>query len=264
MVICAYTFEVGKYLAWVATRADWHAQLRSQIEEALQSTDPPRRILVVDDVIHEGSTILMTTEMLYRLYPQAETCFLGIGSLFSSEYGDYMLKNFPKVTALFPDGAVPPDERPHLIRVAIGSEDITEDSLDWRPISVDSPSVQVLSKYLPASEWVEFSQSVFASIADYIKAQSGSYEPGEPEPEYLPFRFKKEWYILRDVWLENRITRRQIEARFGLSTWKTRKILKLLLKYGDLTIEGRGRSTHYVISEALREHYSIKLDRTNG
>ena len=253
--------DVGKLLAWVALRSDWQAQLRQQVAEVMQTAEGPQRILVVDDTIHEGSTTILTLSLLDKLYPQAEVRLLNADSWFRDTYMDLMLALYP-IAAAFPDGKIPSDEvNRQLGRVAIGSENISDDSLFWQPISLASPSVQALSVYLPAADWVQFSQAIYPLIAQYIAGRSASYTPNQPNPAHYSFGLRAEWLVMRDIWLENGITRRQVEQRYGLSGKKAKRLLERWMEFNELAIEGHGRWARYVIPLPLQRYMDKLEDR---
>lgn len=247
--------EVGKLLAWLTTRSDWREQLRQQVAEAMQTAESPQRILVVDDTMHEGSTSILTLGLLNWVYPQATIRFLIAHSWYRSTYRDFMLASLCSASELFPEGKIPSDEvRYQLGNVAIGSENVFEDSLLWQPISVDSPSVQALSVYLPANEWVQISQEIYSSVARYITERSASYTPKDPDPRDFNFGLRNEWRMMSDIWLENGITRRQAEQRYGLSNREVSRLLDTWMSFDELVLEGHGRGARYRIPAPLRQH----------
>ena len=254
--------DVGKLLAWLTTRVDWHAQLRQQVAEARQTAEAPQRILVVDDCIHEGSTSILTQGLLGWVYPQADVRFLDANGWYRTNYREFMLAALCPVSEVFPEGKIPSDEvNSQLARLAIGSENVADDSLFWQPVSPHSPSVQALSIYRPATDWVEMPQAIYAVIAQYIAGRSAAYVPAAPNPRDYSFPLRSEWCMMRDIWLENGITRRQAEMRYGLSSQETRRILDRWLEFNDVGMEGYGRGMRYVIPQPLQRKID-KLDNT--
>ena len=252
--------EVGKLLAWIASRSDWQGQLRQQVTEAIPGGDAPRRILVVDDVVQESSTFIITAGLLELVYPQAAVRFLNTWSWYRNMYLDFMLATLCPVTDLSPDGRIHSKEmHSGLTSVAIGSESIDEDSLDWQPITVDSRSVKALSDYRPAAEWVEISQAIYGMIAHYIVGRAASYTPGELDPYLFNFGLRDHWRMMRDIWLEHSITLRQAAQRYGLSKQEAKRHLERWLEYGHVVMEGYGRGARYVIPSLLRR-YMEKLE----
>jgi hypothetical protein len=160
---------------------------------------------------------------------------------------------------LFPDGKILSDEvKEHLDVVAVGSEDITSDSLSWRSISLDSPSVQALSAYRPAAEWVQISGEIYATIARDTHERAASYIPGKPDPLTYKSRLLIGWCLMRDIWLENGITRRQAEQRYGLSSQEAKQILGRWMAFDRIILDGHGRWARYVIPAALQRYINRK------
>ena len=256
--------EVGRLLAWLTGRKDWMEQLRQQVIEARQTSADPQRILVVDECIHEGSTAILALGLLKWIYPQATLCLLDARSWVHSEYLDFMLAAFPDISGSFPNGKVPSQEvHSHLDRIAIGSEDVSADSLFWRPVSVDSPSVLALSVYRPAADWVQASRAIYASIGGYIQGRSASYLPRQPDPHDIYFHLTGEWCMMRDIWLEDGITRRQAEQRYGLSSREVARIFDKWMEFDDIALEGHGRWARYRIPLPL-QRYINKLEEMTG
>ena len=251
--------NVGRLLAWAASRSDWHAQLRQQVAEAMQSMEEPRRILVVDDCIHEGSTAILTLGILRKVYPQADVRFLDARGWYRSDYRDFMLAALIPAGELFPEGKIPTQEvNMHLGWAAVGSENDGEESLCWRPISMDSPNVQALAIYRPASEWVEASQAIYAILAQYIRNRAAAYVPAQPDNRFS-FDLWANWLAMGDAWMENGITRRQMEQRYGYSSQAAQSMLEKWMEWNYLEPQGVGRGRRYVIPTALQRRVN-KLD----
>lgn len=254
------TIDVGRLLAWLTTRNDWQEQLRQQAADALQTADAPRRILVVDDCVHEGSTFMLTLGLLGLVFPQAELRFLNANSWYRSHYRDFMLACLCPPD-LFPEGKPPSNEiSTQLARVAVGSENVAEDSLLWQPISIDSPSVQALSSYLPPAAWVEMPRQIYALIAQSIADRAASYAPAPPNPQDANFGLRAEWRLMRDIWLQNGVTRRQAEERYGLSAREVRGLLESWMEYDEVELVGRGRGARYRIPPALQARINRQDD----
>ena len=252
--------NIGKLLAWVASRADWHTQLQQQIAEAMQTPENPQRILVVDDCIHEGSTAILTLGLLRWVYPQAEVRFLDARGWYRSDYQDFMLSVLIPASELFPDGKIPSNEvQMHLGWVAVGSENDCEDSLFWQPISEASPDVQALTMYRSASEWLAASRATYAILAQYIRERAAGYAPAQPDASNYNFSLWKGWLVMADIWLENGITRRQMEQQYGFSSEAAINLLDNWMRWDFLQPQGYGRGRRYIIPLALR-HYVNKVD----
>jgi hypothetical protein len=252
--------NIGKLLAWASSRGDWHAQLWQQVGEVMQSPADPRRILVVDDCIHEGSTAILTLGLLRRVYPQSDVRFLDARGWYRSDYRDIIMSVFLPASELFPDGKAPSNEvQMHLGWVAVGSENNCEDSLSWQPISEDSPDVQALSMYRSASEWVEASRALYAILEQYIRERAAAYAPTQPDTRYSNFSLWASWLVMAGIWLENGISRRQMVQRYGFSSQGAQDNLEKWMEWNYLEPQGHGRGMRYVIPPAL-QRYVNKVD----
>lgn len=250
------SIEIGRFLAWLISRTDWQEQLRQQIAAALQSDQAPHRILAVDDKIFEGHTHLLTRGLINIIYPQCELYFLDAESWYRSEFTNLLLENIGPSEKQIPERNKESKEfYEYLDQVAVGSEDITADSLDWQPISTHSQAVQFLAEYHPAEEWLRASQAIYATIAAYVAENAASYTPDQADSHGSRIAFARpDYYLLRDIWLENGITRRQAMQRYGISSQDFDHLLGNHLRFDMITRAGHGRGTRYVIQPHLRRY----------
>jgi hypothetical protein len=247
--------DVGKLLAWVASRVDWHEQLRRQVAEAMKTPQDPLRILLIDDCVHEGSTSILALGLIDCVFPQAKVRFLNADSWYRTTYMDFLLDVLCPRSELFPEGKIPSEEvRTQLGRVAVGSENAPDHSLYWQPISVESPAVQALSVYRPASDWVQSSKMIYATIARHITEHAVSYVPSEPRPGDFNYGLRISWCMMRDIWLENGITRRTACLRYGTPDQEFARILDSWWAFNDVVLQGHGRGTRYMIPEPVRRY----------
>jgi len=255
----SFDVDVGHFLAWLTTRHEWQVELRQLITEAMPTGAAPQRILVVDECIHEGSTYLMTFSLLDLVFPQAVVRFLDAGGWYHSEYGELMLATVCPPADVFPEGKLPDGKlRIDLERVAMGSEDTSPDSLSWQAISPASPAVQALSAFRPAEEWLAMSQAVYAILASYIQGRAVDYNPAEPEAQTICNDLLPQWRLMRDIWLEHGITRRQAEQRSGLPPKSIDRILVNWIYTDQVMLTGRGRGAHFVIPPPIQDHLSYR------
>jgi hypothetical protein len=259
MGIYAVDIDTGHFLSWLTTRTDWQAQLRQLVAEAMPGAAAPQRILVVDDCIHEGSTYILTLGLLELVYPQAEVRFLNADGWYSSDYRDLMLDSVCPVAEVFPEGKLPGGKvLDALGKIAVGSENTAPDSLFWQPISPDSPAVQVLTAFHPAEEWVEMSRAVYAMLAHHILERAASYTPAQPDENYINFQLNPAWRLMRAIWLQNGITRRQAEQYVGLSPQAVKHILGGWIGTDQVMLVGRGRTARYVIPPPIMGYLSSR------
>lgn len=246
-------YVVGKLLAWLYTHLDWRMQLRGHVSAALPAGIDPQRILVVDDCIHEGSTAMVALSLLERVYPLAQLRYLDTHGWYRSDYQKFMLSAFDFCREAFPEtSALSRELINSLDTVAVGSEDVSMDSLDWRPVTVDSPDVQALRDYAPPEQWVQVAPQIYAAIARYIGGRAADYTPAAPEVNSIKFQLAAEWLIMRDIWLENGLTRRQVQQRYGFTEQQVVTFLRRHIEYDELAVAGYGRGARYVIPPGLR------------
>ena len=256
--------EVGRLLAWLTGRKDWMEQLRQQVIEARQTSADPQRILVVDECIHEGSTAILALGLLKWIYPQATLCLLDARSWVHSEYLDFMLAAFPDISGSFPNGKVPSQEvHSHLDRIAIGSEDVSaefpvlEAGFSGQPIR---PGFERLS---PGSR---LGAGLSGDLCQHWRVYPGALSllpPRQPDPHDIYFHLTGEWCMMRDIWLEDGITRRQAEQRYGLSSREVARIFDKWMEFDDIALEGHGRWARYRIPLPL-QRYINKLEEMTG
>jgi hypothetical protein len=251
----ADAIEIGLYLAWIQDKTLWHEQLRQQVTDILGPSLKLNRILIVDDRIQNGTTWILTLELLKIVFPQANAFFLNANSWYQSNYAELMFKIFPQLISLFPDSKIPSDEiKNQLYRVAIGTEDVSAESLYWQPISAESTAIQELKKYGEAFEWAAVSKTIYAMIDVYVTELSASYEPESIEIEEDETKMCSSYYIMRDIWINGSVTRREIKSRYGLSEREIDHYLGISRRYGEILLDGYGRGANYKIPPAIRRY----------
>jgi hypothetical protein len=256
-IVGIYTSSVdmGNFMAWISRNLAWQAQLRQQIEETLQPGYTPERILVVDDTIHEGTTAILTLQLLQSIYPHANVRFVDAKGWFRDEYRNFLFELAGPATKPFPDrDESSQDLYKSITSVAMGSEDLCVDSLDWRPITFDSPLLESLSEYHPAQTWLYCSQLIYDTIAAFITFNAASYTPVKPDTSQNSFSLNRSWCLMRDIFLENSITRQLAEKRYGIKRQEFDRIIGFQLRYDSVVLAGYGRWTRYIIQPHLRRY----------
>lgn len=66
--------HVGHLWRWVAQQQAWTVQSRKMVTAVLPD-NPPERIMVIDEIIHEGISYALVTSLLAAVYPAAELRF---------------------------------------------------------------------------------------------------------------------------------------------------------------------------------------------
>jgi hypothetical protein len=259
-------FQISHFLAWLSKQSSWHAELKAQIQGQLGAERDPGRIMIVDDWIADGNTYILALGLMEILYPQAQTRFVAGDLGWKAKFDRLWLELFhPCLLAKInqardEDGIIDGEMRvlvSNTSRLIPGTEDVEPGSFAWQMVSVSSPTIQKLSYFLPAEEWLDLPQFVNKTIEDYIAERIHEYKRGKIESQ-LHGRLKKgdffpklsiDTLILRDLWLdEGGITRRQIIQKYKLSAGQAYRLLQYMIRQGNLVKVGRGRSTHYSLS----------------
>jgi hypothetical protein len=258
-------FQIGHFLAWLVQQKKWHAELAGQIQASLPQGETPQRIMIVDDWIAEGNTWILSLGLLDILYPKAEKQFVAgafswkksFHRLWLESFHPHLLKQFDR--SHHRDGSVDENRHAlinHLIRLVPGTEDVDAASFEWRPITTSSPSVQKLTKYLPAEDWLELPRFVDKMIEDYMRARIREYQRGMFDELVIPglptvaiqSKLSLESLVLRDLWLEKcSISRRAIAEKYDLFPEQASRLLKKMLTSGLLIRKGYGRGTFYCL-----------------
>lgn len=154
---CCWGYEGrGHYLAWVAEQRQWQKMLRKQIKAVLPSN--PKRILVVDDLFGTYLSGYMVQGLLDNLYPNTESyVFTGESDLTDNFVAGWLAQFIPHLAKEIADKGVNSSlvrfasPWQHILKPLInGTEDITQDSLDWKFITRESAAVKAVEEYLPA------------------------------------------------------------------------------------------------------------------
>ncbi|RME45739.1 MAG: hypothetical protein D6791_10025 [Chloroflexi bacterium] len=282
--------EAAHLLAWVAEQRPWQAELAAQVHAVLGDSNTPARILVVDDFAFEGTTWLLALGLLKEIFPQAEARYIA-GTLggWSGNLARYWLQeHYPDVRARMEAEAQSDRQQGqletcliHLRWIATGTEEVDPESLDWRPLSTNSETVQKLTRFLPAETWLALPAWVYATIETHVrrraqKSFSASARAGSLFWGKLPFvrgrskeppgtastspttrrhatleRLTPAHLVLRHAWRTRHVTRRDVEAICGMNPSQATRVLEDLVEQGYLVCQGRGNSTWYDLRPRL-------------
>ncbi len=166
--------DVADFLTWLDGQTDLQARLATQISATLGHTNPPSRVLILDEMIAQGNTWLLAVGLLDILYPDAEVRFVD-GPYF--QWRDVLSKHWLEEhhPELFVEMLDIHDQMQqarqweenwthHAYAIAPGTEDIDPRFPEWRPIQPDDPAVQALTMYLPAEEWLKMSDWIYTQL----------------------------------------------------------------------------------------------------
>jgi hypothetical protein len=161
---CEGPGRLGHYLAWASEQSAWLRTLQKQIEAVLPAT--PKRILVVDDIFGGYRSSFLTLALLDTLYPGVDAYVHAGHTDLTDDLVTGWLEQFAPSLAAESAHNGRSSERYRnpwqktLKPLVTGTEDITPESLEWKPIDPDSPSVKALAEHVPAGvalaapEWI--------------------------------------------------------------------------------------------------------------
>jgi hypothetical protein len=258
------TWDCAAALAWTAQQADWQVELAGMVAGVLGRKRKPRRILAVDDFIHEGGTYTRTLGLLNTTFPRADVRFLAT----LMEWRPPLMKEwlrrhhsdlFEHLTTTPPPQAQ--DSRRRLYHeysadmrwLAAGTEDdpVGPESLAWRRITPASPRLRKLETLLPCEEWLKAPGWIYATIADYVRRRAG--EDGW-SPQDVHGRRDDLGYmvigstqrIMIHILLHGQVTRRDVVADCRMSRNRAHRVLRRLVRQRQIKQAGEGQATHYV------------------
>ena len=154
---CSGPGRISHYLAWLAEQNTWLKTLRKQIHAAYPFT--PNRILIVDDMLSSYRTAYTALALVEELYPGVTTYLLvGGNDLTDNFVTGWLEQHAPELgkeiltieEKLARKTRYSSPWQETLKSLITGTEDVTPDSLDWKFISRESPSVKALAEYVPA------------------------------------------------------------------------------------------------------------------
>ena len=266
-------FQTSHFLAWLSQQGAWQAELKGQMQAQLGSGQAPRRIMVVDDWIAEGSTCILALGLLEATYPGAQVHFVAGALGWKSRYDWLWLKLFhaelfERVNSSRDEDGNIDGEMRQLVsctqRLMLGTEDLAQDSLEWRPVTAGSAYLNRISQFLPQDEWLELPQFVEKTTRDYIAERIQAYLRGvtleKPGERGLFPALSLEVLVLRDLWLiEGGISMRDISQKYQLSRGQAAHLVRKMTRRGLLVKTGRNRSTRYRLPpDAYLEHEQLK------
>ncbi len=210
-------FWVVPLLVWAEDQLGWQSELREMAAETLGKNREPRRILVLDEMVSEGDTYLMTLSLLRAVYPDADARFLAGRTTWVNELADlWLAETQPGMdrAALLKDD--PRGMRKEgLKRIVVGTEDVAANSLRWQFVTGAHPGLQSLSKIIPMPDLLACREWVEARVCQYAaqRAQGILLEPpGKKNLSWHPPVFYSIWPDMpayRQLWQEGRITARR-------------------------------------------------------
>ena len=203
---------VGNTVACVAQRTAWRGALAARLQAAVGDS-PPGRILVVDDVVDQGSTAITALGLVWALLPQADAAlYAGLPGRWRETLGRHWIERFyPTVAAqmaanweldkaaLFGAGAELAERdfcwRTFISGLASGAEPLASVPLASIPFADALQYAEYLTRYMPPAQWLEFPAWVYATVTDEMRAWLAAPQAAPSVP--LPTSWQPQRYVLR-------------------------------------------------------------------
>ena len=261
--------RLGHYLAWIAVQEPWLDTLRAQIQ-AIYPGDPAR-LLVVDDLFGAYRTCFAALGLLERLYPRAEVQMLAGGKDLTNDFVDAWMLEFTPALAADTTQPADPNRRGRyttawhetLKPLITGSEDLTPDSLAWRPLGADSPAIQALDG-LAAPETILAAPAWATSVATRyaLQRQRGELPAldgvdliDDPTSPGGHLTIKPIERLFAQAWLNNGLTRQDLAAAFAELPGGLAQGLKEIRHYAYP--HGKGRRRVYLPEESAKSWITV-------
>lgn len=229
--------EVIAFLDWLGTQHDWLDTLRSQVEQTLGHSNPPRTIVVIDESCALMSTLLLTLGLLESLYPQAQTFFLDgphfdwrevMPRAWLATFHPHILQTIQteRESKIYEASGA-------LYDIASGTEDIADDSLEFRPLSPDNPSFEYLRPHLPTEVWLTMPSWISQRILHYVEKEAASTTLAMAQEEYaqqlaIEGNGAAPYLLLRHIRRWGSITVKEASSYLGISEAAASEKLKWL------------------------------------
>lgn len=194
----ASELETGHLLAWVDGQIGWQAELKEMVREVTASQAGPRRVLILDEMIAQGSTFFIALGLIDSAYPRAETRFMAGDETWSHALGKaWLAERAPELLAEISAQSGQGKRLSTAVgRLIVGTEDLAEEqggaqSLQWRRIGPETPAVRLAAEQLPLAECLGAAGWAEQRAASYLRGRR-SGQISEPEDEQ---RFR--WSVRR-------------------------------------------------------------------
>ncbi len=237
-------FWVVPLLVWAEDQLGWQAELREMVAETMGPNTAPRRILVLDEMVSEGDTYLMTFSLLRSVYPDAEARFLAGRTTWANELADlWLAETYPEL-----DQAALMKEDPRgmrkegLKRSVVGTEDVAVNSLRWQFVTEAQPGLQSLSEVIPMPDLLACRAWVEARVCQYAVQRAQGRIP-EPEAKKKD-AWHRPWF--HNIWPDMPAYRQLCqEGRITARRWA--EIRGCSLETAEQEIECLWKSDEYLI-----------------
>lgn len=169
----------------IARRPQWPSQLAAHIGAQLGDTSV-REILLIDDCVHSGDTLLVASALLMEIFPRSETslyagldsewrvtlgrqwldvCHPGLGEEMRARRDADREEFWPHRGNFDPDNIWP--------SLVSGLEEVENDPFATRPMTAEDCAWPYLTRYLPPEAWLEFPRWVRRQAAACVLTPTG-------------------------------------------------------------------------------------------
>lgn len=228
--------HIGHFLHWLTGQRSWQDELRAQIRAARRTPDPPASVLVFDDIVVNGATVLCTLGLLRTLYPRCEArCLAGRIPWRHDLPRDWLAQRHPELVEVL-GGPMS-----GLETLVLGTEDVASDSLNWQSITTESDVVQqlVAATGVPHEEWLSLPAWAGRTIGEDVRRRAcdpfALRAPAEPlacytlDPHHL---------LCQAVWEYGWVTLHEAAAFAGIADDEAWHMLGELVARGELVQVG--------------------------
>lgn len=276
---CSSGIRQAHFLAWLAGRLDWQAELESQVQAVYGSSAQPNRILVVDDVVGGGRTSLTALGLFDLIAPRAETRLVAGQQDWTNRLTTAWLERFTPVLYSDHQAEIEAQGRPARARYPVelyrvlkplvtGTEDVDPASLSWRAVDLESPAIQAVADHLAPEAALKTIPWTSETITSYVELRARGELPctaplplGEQSFNRIQRRMlEPEQKVLRQAWFPDGLTRRLAARLYGVEARSAGRALRQLVWEDELSPVGFGSRTVYVPNpeSTLPEEYYKK------
>lgn len=242
------------FLAWLYDQMHWQEELRELIREQIGDR-VPKRILVIDEFISEGSTCMLTLGLLDIIFPRAIVHFYNANLEYKKTiFHEWLRLKHPE---FLESDLTSRDPEFHTLvclaeNMVLGTEDVDPESLRWRTVRPSSACFEKLSMYLSIPEWLElpeFSrQLVQNEITQHILGPITRTISRGRSPQLRPGIL-----IMREIYRHGPLTLKEMCKHLGWSISRARYYTNQQITRKYLIAQNDGRAKRYALAPSARQ-----------
>jgi hypothetical protein len=272
----------GHFLAWVAEQRQWQKMLRKQISAVLPSR--PKRVLVVDDLFGTYLSGYMILGLLDNLYPNIEAyIFTGVSDLTDNFVTGWLAEFIPPLANEILENGINTSKvrfgsawQEILKPLINGTEDIAQNSLDWKLITRESAAVKAIAEYIPAEVALSAPQWAKDLACNYalrrLRNEIKDDEAVEPEEDMTHFMsitnlsLSAEEHLLARGWGQGGVVKADIIQIYGADPKQIKKGLNNVKAERDWQTHGQRPNVIYFPADSFRSWIRVNTtpEQTHG